>query len=207
MGIRSRRHETEHARLVKLPLPDDRALKALALVLLGALAMALASAFGAGAHTGRTTASTTPKTVFQCQKAFRGHKTKLASCIKRVKSEKPGTSCAHPLTSEENAAAEHHGDVKDFSVNVVGYNPNIPVGGQEHVRVQVTLHGSRVVLCSKVTLRDASRTNEEELHEVPGPGTLHTYSLSIAPSGGLSSQATILVGSYSAVAMARLRRP
>jgi hypothetical protein len=43
-----------------------------------------------------------PKTVFQCKQRYRPGTRKRASCIKRVASEKPGSSCAHPIKSGIN---------------------------------------------------------------------------------------------------------
>ncbi len=145
-----------------------------------------------------------PKTVFQCQKKFKGSKQRKArsACIQRVKSEKPGTSCAHPLISGWQGAA-HVGDARDFTVEIQGVDPNLPNGSIEHMYLEITVHNPRVVLCPKAEIIVDYKTTEELLHSVPGVGRELTYFVSVEPHGGTSSTVLTQTGGYQAYAKAR----
>ena len=79
------------------------------------LALALCGAVGMVLVVGQSAmAQSTPKTVFQCKKAF-GPGSKRTACIKRVEHEKPGSSCSHPLESSFTLGGPA-GDMKDFGV-------------------------------------------------------------------------------------------
>jgi hypothetical protein len=56
------------------------------------------------------TATSTPKTAFQCEKAFHGTQAR-----KRCFNQLPGANCAHPLETQV-AYTTHRGDTRDFTV-------------------------------------------------------------------------------------------
>ncbi|HEX3510044.1 MAG TPA: hypothetical protein VHT27_02985 [Solirubrobacteraceae bacterium] len=157
----------------------------------------------AEAHTDRVSAraASAPKTVLECQQAFKNNGTKRASCIARVKSEKPGASCKHPLKSSFTGAAEKVGDTSDFTVEVMrNHDPDLAQGESMRLWVLVTLHSNRVVLCPKIELRVHEYATDP--HEIS-----RTFFPSIGPEGGRSSTVEALDGWYQATAFARFKHP
>jgi hypothetical protein len=139
-------------------------------------------------------AAFTPKTVAQCKEWYRPHSKGRAACIKRVNSEKPGTSCMHPLISSQTSYGPG-GDKADFTVELGGYNPNLLPGELQHVWAIVTLQSNRVVICPKVTILD----------EPHGPSSRQRYYVSVGPQGGVSSSVTVPYGDIGPIAYARLK--
>lgn len=133
----------------------------LALALLTALATALLISFPVQAQTGPPVTkgagavlsgagaqvASTPKTVFQCKKKYKPGMTRTR-CITRVKSQKPGTSCAHPLESGIASDGAQTGDTKDFSVGTILTGRRGPETEPEptHFRLEVTIHNPQVVI-------------------------------------------------------------
>jgi hypothetical protein len=74
------------------------------------------------AKTRTSRAAVQPKTVFQCQKRFKAGP-KRSACVKRVMSEKPGASCAHPVTSWLSQTQEPYGDHKDMPIELLVLEP------------------------------------------------------------------------------------
>jgi hypothetical protein len=58
------------------------------------------------------TAASTPKTAFQCEKAFHGRQAR-----ERCFNQLPGVNCAHPLELQ-TAGPTHRGDTRDFTVKL-----------------------------------------------------------------------------------------
>jgi hypothetical protein len=143
-----------------------------------AVATAGGTALAASAHT-----TAKPTTEFQCKKAFAKGSHQRAACIKRIKSEKPGISCKHPLFSGravDNGTAQKS-DLKDFIVNEKIDRTHLSgeVGFKNTVTFQaeVVVHNPRVVLC------------RVEVVEFEGKG--RHWPLKISPHGGLSSELTL----------------
>jgi len=74
---------------------------------------------------------------------------------------------------------------------VVGFDPNMPVGGIQHVRIRVTRKNSHVALCPRIKILDVVLTPEEANANPPKFGTPHYYYVSIGATGGLSSEVTL----------------
>jgi hypothetical protein len=159
-------------------------------------------ATGVDANTGRgvATAAALPKTVFQCQRALKNDAAKRRNCIARVKAEKRGSSCKHPLKSSFTGTGEEVGDTSDFTVEVMqNHDPTRAQGESMKLWAQVTLHSNRVVICPTIELRvHEYATNPHEI--------TRTFYPSIGPSGGRSSTIEALDGWYQAAAFARLAR-
>jgi hypothetical protein len=145
--------------------------------------------------------ATTPQTAFQCQSRY-GPGSKRAHCLAQVKSEKPGSSCSHPLRTE-TSGLEQKGARKDFTVEVLGKNPEAPSGAPWHVQVSVKVLNPRIVMCPHVELKTWVWTLEEEERGIPLPGKLRTFFPAIDPHGGFSEPLTVPWGSYVAIATAR----
>jgi len=163
------------------------------------LACALSITSGGGAQ-----AKPLPKTVFQCQKVFKHSASKRAACIRRVKSEKPGANCQHPIMSGTNGV-EHFGDHKEFTVDVHGVDPNHPVEKEQSIWMKVTLHTSRLVLCPKAELEVDVVTAAELLGQVPLNTQHRIFHVSIPPTGGESSSVKTAVDGYAGRAFARIK--
>jgi hypothetical protein len=151
-----------------------------------------------------------PKTVFQCIKQNR-HRSAAsrAQCIARVKAEKPGTSCAHPLRTETNGF-EQKGDKRDLTVEVIGKNLDALDGTPWQVQVRVNVLNPHIVICPRVELKVwVERPITEDGRTRPGPGKQYTYFLVVTPELGeaayTSRALTVPLGSYAAVASARRR--
>jgi hypothetical protein len=118
----------------------------------------------------------------------------------------PGASCNYPLESF-NVSRGQGGDVKDFTVEEVGFDPNVPLGGVQHLRARVTLYDSRVVICPPVKIADTVITPEEANANPAKFGILHNYFVTVGPQGGLSSEVTLPAGDFTETAYARLAKP
>jgi hypothetical protein len=94
---------------------------------------------------------------------------------------RPGTSCAHPLESGMATDGAGIGDTKDYSVTVKQVNSEPHEGTEpKPVRVSVTIHNPRVVLCSvEVDVIVSNPTT--------GIRKKYIYHPAISPNGGLSS--------------------
>lgn len=141
-----------------------------------------------------TSAQPNPKTVAQCKETFKRGSKARARCTKRVASEKPGSSCTHPLISNQSSYGPG-GDKADFTVELKGFNPNLMPGESQHVWAVVTLHSNRVVICPKVTILD----------EPHGPSSRRRYYVSVGPQGGISSAVTVPYGNIGPIAFARYK--
>lgn len=126
-----------------------------------------------------------PKTVAACKHRFgTGSATdrqRRAACIKRVKDEKPGSSCRHPLESRVATDGESVGDLKDYTVTLLQLSENPQsLPGPRIVRVNVVIHNPRVVLCS---------IEADEIRNDLATGTRvkHVFHPTISPHGGLST--------------------
>jgi hypothetical protein len=142
-----------------------------------------------------TSAPSSPTTVAQCKAKFKHNPKQRAACIKWVNT--PGSSCEHPLVSIETSYGPT-GDTSDFTVELVGYNPNPIKGELQTVEARVILHSSRVVICPKVYINDEPETDFSHLEH---------YFVTVGPEGGLSTAVTIPNGHINAGATARLRNP
>ncbi len=126
-----------------------------------------------------------PKTVSQCEQKFRPESAARVSCIKRVKSEKPGSSCAHPLVSAISAAGPsgRTDDVR-LKFNTI-HKPENPGSGEPVTyKIEVTNLNPRVVDCSLTVseFRENETTGRIERGKV--------FHLPIGPGGGMSSSVT-----------------
>jgi hypothetical protein len=129
-------------------------------------------------------ASALPKTVFQCKKAFKSGSSQRAACIKRVESQKPGTSCKYPLESGIATDSVAVGDTKEISVTeiVLSENPK-SLPGPWIFKYEVTLINPRIVICSlevDETVRTATGARENRVKH-----------LTISPHGGVSSSVEV----------------
>lgn len=131
-----------------------------------------------------TASSTPPQTVFGCKKRFQPGSSQRAACIKRVVSQKPGSSCAHPLESGMATDGASTGDTKDFTVTTKTISEENSVHPEPRIEeVEVTIHNPRVVLCS-VTVNETVTNRSTYARES------HVYHPTISPHGGLSSPVT-----------------
>mgnify|MGYP001217605702 CR=1 FL=1 len=122
------------------------------------------------------------------------------------KTPKPGSSCTHPLESRLTSRAQVGDATGDYSIEVVGYEPNIPLGGFQRLRVRVSVHNAHVVLCPVIKILDTVTTSEEANANPAKYGTPHYYHVSIAPGGGLSSAVTLPEGDFTPIRVyARLK--
>lgn len=165
-----------------------------------------------GVVVGPSAYASKPKTIFQCIKRNRHHSAaSRAKCIARLKAEKPGTSCAHPLWTETNGI-DQKGDKKDLTVEVISKAPDAPDGTPWQVQVRVNVLNPHIIVCPRAELKvwveppitEGGRTR-------PGPGKLHTYFPVVTPELGVAAYTsralTVPLGSYTAVATARWKHP
>lgn len=141
-------------------------------------------ASGRSAQVKIATSPSKPKTVFQCQKAFKRRSSQRAACIKRLASEKPGSSCAHPLLSGMASDGASGGDTKDYTVTTktISENPKSRPGPSTD-EIEVIIHNPRVILCG-VTVYETVTNPPAYTREN------HVYHPTISPHGGLSSPVT-----------------
>lgn len=126
-------------------------------------------------------AQSTPKTISQCKQAFKRSRSRRAACIKRVESDKPGSSCAHPLESGMATDGAAIGDTKDFTVTAKQINDENSVHPEPRVEeVEVTIRNPRVLICS-VKVYETTTNPSTHARET------HIYQPTISPHGGLSS--------------------
>jgi hypothetical protein len=128
-----------------------------------------------------------PKTVFQCEKAFKRGSSLRAACIKRAASQKPGTSCKYPLVSNQTLGGPS-GDTKDFSVNLKYLVP--PENGTAvpmTVAIEVIVHNPHIRICGAV-VTDLGFNPATGRYEA---SRQHVYHLAISPGGGISSSLTL----------------
>lgn len=136
-----------------------------------------------------TQSQSRPKTVSQCEQKFGPGSNTRAACIRRVRNEKPGTSCKHPLASGISAAGPA-GDLKDVGVKRLILSETHPGEPREGdfttFKVEVTRHNPRAVMCSL--------TVSEFRESTATPGRIErgkVYHLTIGPQGGVSSAVTV----------------
>jgi hypothetical protein len=132
--------------------------------------------------------------VSQCKEDYLPGSQIRAQCIKRAERERPGSSCKHPLVTNQTARGPG-GDKADFTVELVGYNGDLPPGLPQRVWAVVTLHSSRVIICPKLAIAD----------EPNGMNALRYYYVSVGPQGGMTSAITVPDGSIFPVAFGRLK--
>jgi|SRR5665213_919242 len=138
-----------------------------------------------------------PTTPFQCKKEFkRGSKNWVnnrAACIKRLKREKPGISCKHPVESRSNVDGSRSGDTKDFVTELIFHSTDeVEFGEPVRVQLKVTIlnpaHVKRI--CPRALIGDIVRGSE-----APHPGLpIINYYVHVPPNGGLSPIITIKRG-------------
>jgi hypothetical protein len=139
-----------------------------------------------------------PTTPFQCKKKFRPRSKARRACIKLVESQKPGSSCKHPLFSAfaVDGASSQGSDLKDFTVKfkLDRRNKSGERGESITFHAEVIVSNPRLVMCRLVVA------------ESKGGGPRgRNYPLSIGPHGGLSSQLTLPAGTaFGIIGYARL---
>jgi hypothetical protein len=127
-----------------------------------------------------------PKTISQCQRKFGRRPKARAACVRRVRSEKPGSSCAHPLYSSL-AAAGPSGDTKDVQLKFKTIHQPLNPGSSEPgtFEVEVINLNPRAVDCSLIVSEFPESTTM--------PGKIErgkVFHLAIGPGGGTSSPVT-----------------
>src|ERR1700722_8091358 len=163
-------------------------------LLIAALCSTLASA--------QATSASTPKTAFQCDKKFKPGSQRTA-CIKRVASEKPGSSCKYPLHSGQafDGSTSQNSDTKDFTVKVridSETSPGEPSAGNTKVlTLEATVHNPRIEICRAVIFSYPPPTISQHVSE---------QSVKISPHGGAASPLTIPeYDAFAGIVYARLR--
>lgn len=118
-----------------------------------------------------------------------------------------GSSCNYPLESEWTSRGVVGSGAGDFSIEILGYNPNLPINTPQPIRLGVAVKSNRVAICPKAEIEVFTHTQAEITNETPGPGTLHRYSVSMEPQGGESSTVTVQEQVFLAHVYGRLVKP
>jgi hypothetical protein len=148
------------------------------------------------------TASSRLKTPFQCQKAFPAGAAR-SRCIARVRSERPGANCAHPLRSEYARDWEHLGDSKDMPITIEATDPPADYFIGRHVAPPEVTNYESVSFTSdtKVTVCYAELITYED----PNGTTVKHYRLPTGPHGNTPFVVGATEGSYRVLVFGQLR--
>jgi len=127
----------------------------------------------------------TTSTPFQCKKKYKPGKERTR-CIKRLVTEKPGTSCKHPLESGVDGEGFKTGDTKDFSINVKKTSVEVSSSEPEpkSYQLEAVIHNPRIVICSAAVTEVVNNlTTGKRDHQV--------YHPAIGAHGGVSAEFSI----------------
>ena len=153
-------------------------------------------------------AAKAPETAAQCRQRYKPHSKARAACIKRVNSEKPGSSCAHPIKAGVDF---DHEPPTGVGVEIVSHTVQFPpndegtpppgwadfvmgsVAGQPHTNISYatvgwTIDTSVVALCRAI-LR-AAIPGYYHVHDIPLPNRTEA-SYNIEMVGGYTYALTL----------------